>query len=115
MPRTKSRPSKTSPKKHAASNGKTKTPDVLTLDEAAAYLRVPADAVLRMIDDEKLPGRRFGEDWRFSRAAVQAWLAAPPAKRGILPHLGALKDDPYLEEMLRDIYARRGRPETEEG
>ncbi len=28
--------------------------------------------------------------------------------------IGALKDDPYLEEMLKEIYKRRGRPEVEE-
>jgi len=27
---------------------------------------------------------------------------------------GALKDDPYLEEMLEQIYRERGRPMTED-
>jgi excisionase family DNA binding protein len=112
MPRTKVRPKKPTIS-HPQSNGIMEMPDVLTLDEAAAYLRVAPDAVLRMIGDEQLPARRFGADWRFSKSAVHAWLGTPGPKRGLSSHFGELKDDPYLEEMLRDIYAQRGRPETE--
>jgi excisionase family DNA binding protein len=88
--------------------------EVLTLTEAATYLRITKEDLLRLVRDQGLPGRVIGNDWRFLKAALQAWLGAPPARRGLLSQIGALKDDPYREEMLRDIYARRGRPETEE-
>jgi excisionase family DNA binding protein len=110
MPRTKPRPLKPP----ASPNGISETPEVLTLEEAASYFRVPADAVLRMIDAEGLPARRFGADWRFYKAALQAWLGAARPKRGILNHIGRIEDDPYVQEMLRDIYARRRRPESEQ-
>jgi len=113
MPRTKARPKKPSPLAQE-SNGILETPDVLTLDEAATYLRVAPDDVLRMIGDEQLPGRQFGAEWRFAKAAIQTWLSQPPRKRGILRHIGAIKDDPYMEEMLREIYKQRGRPEVPE-
>jgi excisionase family DNA binding protein len=113
MPRTKSRPTK-KPSSDAGSNGTPEPVDVLTLEEAAAYLRVSAEDVLAMMGAEGLPGRKFGAEWRFYRAALQEWLSQPPKKRGILYHAGRIKDDPYAEEMLRDIYARRKRPETEE-
>jgi len=49
---------------------------VLTIEELAALLRVDADAVLSRACRGDLPGRRLGDtDWRFSRAAVLAWLA----------------------------------------
>src|SRR5450755_1340187 len=113
MPRTKSRPTK---KRHAdsSSNGTPEAADVLTLQEAAAYLRVSAEDVLAMMGAEGLPGRKFGAEWRFYRAALQEWLSQPPKKRGILFHAGKAKDDPYMEEMLRNIYKERGRPEVEE-
>jgi excisionase family DNA binding protein len=49
----------------ASANAIGETPEVLTLEEAASYFRVPADAVLRMIDAGGLTARRFGADWRF--------------------------------------------------
>ncbi len=63
MPRTKPRPLKPSASPNAEPNGIGETPEVLTLEEAASYFRVPADAVLPMIDAERLPARRFGADW----------------------------------------------------
>ena len=114
MPRTKPRPLDPPTSPNAAPNGIGETPEVLTLEEAASYFRVPADAVLRMIDTEGLPARQFGADWRFYKGALQAWLGAARPKRGILNHIGRIEDDPYAQEMLREIYARRRRPESEQ-
>jgi excisionase family DNA binding protein len=110
MPRTKSRPPK---KTSAASNGTVESADVLTLDEAAAYLRVSADEVVNMIGAEGMPARKFGKEWRFYKAALQEWMSQPSKKRGILYHAGRIKDDPYAEEMLRNIYAERKRDTLE--
>ena len=113
MPRTKSPPAK-KPHLDTVSNGTSEAADVLTLQETAAYLRVSAEDVLAMMGPEGLPGRKFGADWRFYKAALQEWLSQPPKKRGILYHAGRIKDDPYAEEMLRNIYKERGRPEVPE-
>ena len=51
------------------------TEQVLTLEEAAAMLRVPAETVRARALAGELPGRAFGEEWRFSRAALLGWLA----------------------------------------
>jgi excisionase family DNA binding protein len=48
--------------------------DVLTLDELADLLKLDPDTVLVRVDAGELPGRRFGDQWRFSRRAVLAWL-----------------------------------------
>jgi excisionase family DNA binding protein len=48
--------------------------EVLTLDEAAGFLRVPVEAVRERAARGELPGRRFGEEWRFARSALLAWL-----------------------------------------
>ena len=48
--------------------------DVLTLEEVAALLRLPVEAVRARAEAGDLPGRRFGEEWRFARAAVLEWL-----------------------------------------
>jgi excisionase family DNA binding protein len=91
---------------------------VLTLAEAAAYLRVPEDEVVRLVRQQELPGRLLGTEWRFLKCALQDWLRAPPpkgSKEAILALAGAWKDDPYLDEEVKEIYKRRGRPMTEDG
>ncbi len=50
--------------------------DVLTLKELAALVRLPAEELSARALAGELPGRRFGEEWRFSRRAVMDWLAA---------------------------------------
>jgi hypothetical protein len=50
------------------------------------------------------------------KSALQDWLRTPPPKKSkeaILALAGAWKDDPYLEEELKEIYNRRGRSMTE--
>ena len=49
--------------------------DVLTLDELAHLLRVDVEAVRRRVEAGDLPGRRFGDEWRFSLEGVLVWLA----------------------------------------
>ena len=43
--------------------------EVLTLDEAAAYLRVSEDDIIELVDSQKLPGRFTGSEWRFLKTA----------------------------------------------
>lgn len=93
-------------------------PEVLTLGEAAAYLRVREADVVRMVGPHGLPGRLVGSEWRFSRMALEQWLRTPPApssKESLLALAGAWKDDPHVDDMLAEIYRQRGRPMTEEG
>jgi excisionase family DNA binding protein len=57
-------------------------PEVLTVDQAAELLQVQPDDVRALADAGELPGRRIGEEWRFLRRAVLAWLggdASTPA------------------------------------
>ena len=49
-------------------------PEVLTVEQAAALLQVDADTVRALAREGDLPGRKVGREWRFSRAAVLAWL-----------------------------------------
>jgi excisionase family DNA binding protein len=45
------------------------------LQETAELLRLPVETVRASALAGELPGRVFGEEWRFARAAVLAWLA----------------------------------------
>jgi excisionase family DNA binding protein len=49
-------------------------PEVLTVEQAAELLQVGSDDVRALADAGELPGRRIGDEWRFLRRAVLAWL-----------------------------------------
>jgi excisionase family DNA binding protein len=49
-------------------------PEVLSLEGAAELLQVEPDDVQALAAAGELPGRKIGESWRFSRAAVLRWL-----------------------------------------
>ena len=51
--------------------------DVLTLEDAAAYLKVEYGMIRRLIKEQALPGRKVGDEWRFLRGALADWLCAP--------------------------------------
>jgi len=92
--------------------------DVLTLEEAASYLRISAEDLLQMVCEHGLPARKIRNEWRFLKSSLQDWLRVPWAgarkERFWQQHFGALKDDPNLEMMVDEIYRQRGRGVTSE-
>jgi excisionase family DNA binding protein len=102
MPRTKPKPRDASP---VSANGT--LPDVLTLSEAAAYLRLPEAEVMRLTREQDLPVRQAGSDWRFLLSAIRAWLSTgKPAlsnKEAWMKLVGVWKDDPFFGDYLREI------------
>lgn len=54
------------------------TSDILTATEAASMLRVHIDTLRKMCAQGKIPHQRLGASYRFSRAALTAWLSSPP-------------------------------------
>ena len=77
--------------------------DVLTLEEAAAFLRIPAAQVVKLVAEQGLVGRQIGTEWRFHRDALREWLVKPAGKWALLAQAGALKDDPTLPEVLKSL------------
>jgi excisionase family DNA binding protein len=84
-------------------------PEVLTLEEAAAFLRLPNDTVKRLALRGSLPGRKIGRHWRFSKSALEHWLSGYDGRAVLLQQAGAFADDDTLMPMLEDIYKKRGR------
>jgi excisionase family DNA binding protein len=121
MPRTKK--TKPEPVRQAESSpyvGNGPPGEVLTLAEAAAYLRLPEADVIRLVHCQGLPGRVLGVEFRFLKAAIQQWLCMgsptlASRKAAQLEAAGAFKDDPDLLGIVENIYRKRGRPITEDG
>jgi excisionase family DNA binding protein len=59
----------------------TEAAEVLDVDEVAQLLQAEPDAVRELAESGGLPGRKIGDEWRFLRRAVLAWLggAEPPS------------------------------------
>ncbi len=59
----------------------TEAAEVLDVDEVAELLQAEPDAVRELAEAGSLPGRKIGDEWRFLRRAVLAWLggAEPPS------------------------------------
>ncbi len=89
-------------------------PAVLTLEEAAEYLRLPLDIVEREALRGFIPGRRIQQTWRFLRAAIDDWLGSHDSRDILLSQAGALADDESLTDLRQRIYAERGRLEQAE-
>jgi excisionase family DNA binding protein len=90
--------------------------EVLSLSEAAAYMRVAEEDVLRLAHLQELPGCQIGNEWGFLKAGLQDWFRTPARKSGkdaLLAVAGTWKDDPDIEEIVQQAHRRRGRPIAE--
>ena len=88
-------------------------PDVLTLEEAAKYLRLSKEILERQVLKGNIPGKRIEDTWRFLKAALDDWLRSQDSRMVLLQQAGAFAHDETLEELRNDIYSQRGRPEIE--
>jgi hypothetical protein len=52
-------------------------PEVMNAEQAGQFLQIEAAMVIELADAGKLPGKKLGPAWRFSRAALVAWLSTP--------------------------------------
>lgn len=48
--------------------------DVLTIGQLSAWLAVDEIVLLELVEQGDIPGRKLGQEWRFSRCAVLDWL-----------------------------------------
>lgn len=84
-------------------------PDVLTLQEAAEYLRLSERTTYSLARARRLPAAQIGGKWLFPRRQLQAWLAAEaeapgtgrPAPGPTPPPILAGSHDPLLDWAVR--------------
>ncbi len=132
MPATKSAPTRMKSRtatKSPTANGKRKPSSngvvhrakaehpVLTLPEAARFLRLLPAVLADQALIGAIPGRRIGTEWRFLKSALNDWLGARTIKSNkevLMATAGKYKDDPFLDEIVRQAYRERGRPMTED-
>ncbi|NKE43753.1 helix-turn-helix transcriptional regulator [Roseomonas frigidaquae] len=78
-------------------------PDVLTLKEAAAWLRLSERALYDLARARRLPAVQLGGKWLFPRARLAAWLAEQAEAREVPtpPPILAGSHDPLLDWAVR--------------
>ena len=52
-------------------------PEIMNAAQAAQFLQIEERNVIELAEAGKLPGKKLGPVWRFSRDALVAWLATP--------------------------------------
>jgi len=49
-------------------------PAVITVEEGAAYLRIPRSSVYKIAQKSRIPCQKVSRHWRFHREAIDQWL-----------------------------------------
>ncbi|MGD8584423.1 MAG: helix-turn-helix domain-containing protein [Chloroflexota bacterium] len=49
--------------------------DILTVQEAAEYLKLAQSTIYRLCQNNQLPARKIGGAWRLSRRGLDEWIA----------------------------------------
>jgi Helix-turn-helix domain len=89
-------------------------PDVLTLEETSAYLRLSIETVTDQALKGNIPGRKIASDWRFLKIAIDEWLRSKSSSSILLSQAGIFGDDDSLTQLRESIYTARNRPETDD-
>lgn len=52
--------------------------EILTIDEAALYLKVKTDLISQLLESGDVPGRKVGGEWRTTRRALASFVDGVP-------------------------------------
>lgn len=56
-------------------------PEIMNAAQAAQFLQIDEKNLIELAEAGKLPGKKLGPAWRFSRDALVAWLSTPEDKK----------------------------------
>ena len=79
---------------------------LLTLAEAADYLRISRDSLYKMAQERRIPASRVGRQWRFHKEVLDEWLRAQA--RAVRKTILVADSDPSLVSLLCEILSREG-------
>ena len=48
--------------------------EVLTIEELAAYLKIPKSTLYKLVREGNIPSQKIGGHWRFRKEAIDRWL-----------------------------------------
>jgi excisionase family DNA binding protein len=50
--------------------------EILTIDEAAAYLQIGKRSLYKLAKEDRIPCKKILNKWRFEKEALRAWIRA---------------------------------------
>lgn len=90
--------------------------EILTLEEASQLFQVTPKTLLKTLKEEKVPARKIGREWRFSRQALMDWLRTGDSRdyslaevqvkdyfNQIAPQWEHMKDEYFGESVKRRL------------
>jgi excisionase family DNA binding protein len=78
---------------------------VLTLEEAAQYLKVAKPTLYRLLEDGKIPAFKVGNQWRFTKELIDKWLWDQlPKKKNVL----VVEDEKLVAMDIKKIINSEG-------
>ncbi len=48
--------------------------EMLTIEEVADYLKLKPQTIYKWAQSGKIPGAKFGKEWRFRRSLIEKWI-----------------------------------------
>ena len=48
--------------------------EMLTIEDLAAYLKLKPQTIYKWAQTGKIPGAKFGKEWRFRRSTIEQWI-----------------------------------------
>ena len=64
----------TATKKNVGQKSQLPTDRLMTVRELAAYLSINERTLLKLVSEGALPGVKIGNQWRFRKVMIDAWL-----------------------------------------
>lgn len=92
--------------------------EILTMEEAAELFNVSVKTFIKLLKEEKVPARKIGREWRFSRSALIGWLSVGDSQMYSASE-GEVRDffnevAPQWEDLRRDYYDESVKSRLEE-
>lgn len=54
--------------------------EILTIEEAAAYLQIGKRSVYKLAKDGMIPGKKVLNKWRFEKESLRSWVSGSQKK-----------------------------------
>jgi excisionase family DNA binding protein len=79
---------------------------LMTLQEAADYLRVTTKTIYRLLEKHRIPARKIGRQWRFDKVTIDTWLRESSKKRVV--SILVVDDDEEICSLFKDALEESG-------
>ena len=56
--------------------------EMLTIEDLASYLKLKPQTIYKWAQSGKIPGAKFGKEWRFRRSHIEDWIDDRMAQHG---------------------------------